>query len=86
MKHLSLYYIHSFNKISFSFFQFFVYRQQQQQVMYGAVVCVEAEVTGDVKIGTKTIIHPCAKILAKNGPILIGDFNIIEELSTIVNL
>jgi dynactin-6 len=54
--------------------------------MYGAVVCVEAEVTGDVKIGTKTIIHPCAKILAKNGPILIGDFNIIEELSTIVNL
>lgn len=53
--------------------------------MYGAVVCVEAEVTGDVKIGTKTIIHPCAKIIAKNGPILIGDFNIIEELTTIIN-
>jgi len=55
------------------------------QVTYGAVVCVEAELTGDVRIGLKTIIHPCAKILAKNGPIIIGDFNIIEEMTTIVN-
>jgi len=55
------------------------------QVTYGAVVCVEAELTGDVRIGLKTIIHPCAKILAKNGPIIIGDFNIIEEMATIVN-
>jgi len=51
----------------------------------GAVVCVEAEIRGEVKIGTKTIIHPCAKILATNGPIIIGDANIIEELATVEN-
>jgi len=54
--------------------------------MAGAVVCVEAELFGDVKIGTKTIIHPCAKIDAKNGPIIIGDLNIIEERANIINL
>ena len=53
--------------------------------MPGAVVCVEAEVLGDVKIGSKTIIHPCAKIHAKKGPIVLGDFNIVEELAIIVN-
>lgn len=55
------------------------------QITVGAVVCVEAEIRGEVKIGTKTIIHPCAKILATNGPIIIGDANIIEELATVEN-
>ena len=55
------------------------------QVAPGAVVCVEAEVRGDVKIGTKTVVHPCAKILATTGPIVIGESNIIEELVVIEN-
>ena len=55
------------------------------QVAPGAVVCVEAEVRGDVKIGTKTVVHPCAKILATAGPIIIGESNIIEELVVIEN-
>lgn len=54
--------------------------------MYGGVVCVEAELSGEVKIGAKTIVHPCAKILATKGPIIIGDHNIVEELVTIQNL
>ncbi|CAG7819842.1 unnamed protein product [Allacma fusca] len=55
------------------------------QITPGAVVCVEAEVKGDVKIATKTIVHPCAKILATVGPIVIGESNIIEELVIIEN-
>jgi len=49
------------------------------------VVCNVAVIKGDVKIGMKTIIHPCAKILATGGPIVIGDSNIIEELACIEN-
>jgi len=55
------------------------------QITVGAVVCVEADIRGDVKIGTKTIVHPCAKIWATKGPIVIGDANLIEELSFIEN-
>ncbi|RWS05465.1 hypothetical protein B4U79_09718 [Dinothrombium tinctorium] len=51
-----------------------------------AIVCAEHTVIeGDVKIGCKTIVHPTVKIIAKNGPIVIGDFNLIEEYSTIIN-
>jgi dynactin-6 len=57
----------------------------QGGIVTGAVVCVEAEITGDVRIGTKSIVHPCAKIKATKGPILIGEANIIEELVTIQN-
>jgi len=56
------------------------------QITTGACVCVEAEIRGEVKIGTKTIVHPCARILATGGPIIIGDANIIEELVTIENV
>lgn len=35
--------------------------------------------------GTRTVIHPKAKIVAEAGPIIIGDYNIIEELVTIAN-
>lgn len=33
----------------------------------------------------KNIVHPTAKILAESGPIIIGDYNLIEENVTIVN-
>jgi len=35
--------------------------------------------------GARTVIHPKARILAEDGPIIIGENNIIEELSQIVN-
>jgi len=56
-------------------------------IVTGAVVCVEAEISGDVRVGAKTIVHPCAKIkvLPGAGPIVIGESNIIEELVTIQN-
>jgi len=31
------------------------------------------------------VIHPCAKILAETGPIVIGENNLIEENATIIN-
>ncbi|XP_072173601.1 dynactin subunit 6-like isoform X2 [Diadema setosum] len=45
----------------------------------GAVVCVEAELRGDITIGPRTVIHPRAKVLAEGGPIIIGESNLIEE-------
>ena len=38
----------------------------------GAIVCNECELKGDITIGTKTVIHPKAKIIAESGPIIIG--------------
>ncbi|KAK3587676.1 hypothetical protein CHS0354_042460 [Potamilus streckersoni] len=51
----------------------------------GAVVCDESEIFGDVTIATRTVVHPKAKIIAEAGPIIIGENNIIEELTQIVN-
>lgn len=36
-------------------------------------------------IGTHTVVHPTAKILAYDGPIVIGDNNLIMEQSVIIN-
>lgn len=51
----------------------------------GSIVCQEAEIRGEVIIGSKTVIHPKARILAVNGPIKIGDNNLIEEQTSIIN-
>lgn len=51
----------------------------------GSVVCQEAEIKGEVTIGSRTVVHPKARILAEAGPIFIGDNNLIEEQATIVN-
>lgn len=50
-----------------------------------AVVCVEADIQGDVEIGERTVIHPKAQIIAENGPIIIGTDNLIEECVVIRN-
>jgi len=50
----------------------------------GAVVCNECELIGDISIGTKTVIHPRARIVAEGGPIIIGDGNLIEEQVQII--
>ena len=51
----------------------------------GSIVCKEAEIRGEVIIGSKTVIHPKARILALHGPIRIGDNNLIEEQACIIN-
>jgi len=52
----------------------------------GAVVCNECELKGDITIGTKTVVHPKAKIIAEAGPICIGENNLIEEQCEIINI
>ncbi|KAK7068657.1 Dynactin subunit 6 [Halocaridina rubra] len=55
------------------------------KVMPGAVVCFEADYVGDITIGTRTVIHPKARIIAEAGPIIIGEANLIEEQAQIIN-
>lgn len=38
-----------------------------------------------ITIGRGSVVHPMATINAKNGPIIIGEHNIIEEKATIIN-
>lgn len=51
----------------------------------GAVVCQEAELKGDITIAAKTVVHPKARIFAEQGPIVIGEGNLIEEQTLIWN-
>ncbi|ORX51299.1 trimeric LpxA-like protein [Hesseltinella vesiculosa] len=51
----------------------------------GSVVCQEAELKGEITIGTGTVLHPKCRIIAEGGPIYIGKNNIIEENSVIFN-
>ncbi|XP_064102389.1 dynactin subunit 6-like isoform X2 [Macrobrachium nipponense] len=55
------------------------------KVTPGAVVCLEADYFGDISIGTRTVIHPKARIIAEAGPIIIGEANLIEEQAQIIN-
>ncbi|XP_043257702.1 dynactin subunit 6 [Colletes gigas] len=60
-------------------------RRSNLKILAGAVVCDESVLKGDITIGPKTVIHPKAYIIAEAGPIIIGEGNIIEEMSTIAN-
>ncbi|XP_066271063.1 dynactin subunit 6-like isoform X2 [Branchiostoma lanceolatum] len=60
-------------------------RHSQVKVMPGAVVCTEAELKGDITIGSRTVVHPKARIIAEGGPIVIGESNLIEEQVLIIN-
>ncbi|GAV08215.1 hypothetical protein RvY_17941 [Ramazzottius varieornatus] len=55
-------------------------------ILAKAIVARESELQGQITIGGGTIVHPSARILAENGPIVIGDGNIIEERVTIRNV
>ena len=35
--------------------------------------------------GSRTVIHPKSRIIAEAGPIIIGDNNLIEEQTQIIN-
>lgn len=49
------------------------------KILPGALVCEECKLRGDITIGSGTIIHPGATIIAEAGPIIIGDNCLIEE-------
>jgi dynactin-6 len=49
------------------------------------MVCNECELRGDITIGSMTVVHPRASIVAEAGPIIIGDCNIVEEQARIIN-
>lgn len=71
-------------------FGLFVYQRSHccrfVKILPGAIVCSEqTKLIGDITIGQKTVIHPTASIIAENGPIVIGDCNLIEEYTQIVN-
>ena len=51
----------------------------------GCIVCKTSSLHGDISIGSGTIVHPFATIEARNGTIVIGDNNIIEENVEIIN-
>nr|SVE78602.1 EOG090X0I48 [Daphnia lumholtzi]SVE79231.1 EOG090X0I48 [Daphnia lumholtzi] len=55
------------------------------KIANGAIVCCECDLQGDITIGSRTVIHPRAKIIAISGPIIIGENNIIEEQVQIIN-
>ncbi|CAH8870745.1 unnamed protein product [Trichobilharzia szidati] len=59
--------------------------RSQVSISPGSVVCSECELSGDITIGTNTVIHPKVRIIAEAGPIIIGSFNLIEEQVEIVN-
>lgn len=49
------------------------------------IICEDSKIQGDVTIGNGTIIHPRACIIAESGPIVIGEHNLIEDKSVIIN-
>uniref|UniRef100_A0A6G1SLB9 Dynactin subunit 6 n=1 Tax=Aceria tosichella TaxID=561515 RepID=A0A6G1SLB9_9ACAR len=50
------------------------------------IICREKTIIlGDVTIGPDCVVHPTARIIARNGPIRIGSNNLIEERVTIIN-
>ncbi len=51
----------------------------------GAIVCNESQLVGDISIGTRSVVHPKAQIIAEAGPIIIGENNLIEERAKIIN-
>ncbi|KAB0803271.1 hypothetical protein PPYR_00241 [Photinus pyralis] len=55
------------------------------KVMPGAIVCEESKLKGDITIGSHSIIHPCAAIVAEAGPIVIGDYCLVEEQAKIIH-
>ncbi|XP_074661363.1 dynactin subunit 6-like [Tubulanus polymorphus] len=55
------------------------------KIAQGAVVCTECELRGEITIGSRTVVHPKARIIAEGGPIIIGESNLIEEQVEIIN-
>ncbi|KAF5307462.1 hypothetical protein FQR65_LT06817 [Abscondita terminalis] len=54
-------------------------------IMPGCIVCEEAKLSGDITIGSHSIIHPSAIISAEAGPIILGDYCLVEEQAKIIH-
>lgn len=57
------------------------------KIMPGATVC-ESDMSvlrGDLSISTGCVIHPSVKIIAKSGPIILGENCLVEEYATIIH-
>ena len=63
----------------------FLYFSETLQVCEDTSVCVTAKIIGHVTIGSKTVVHPKAEIIAEDGPIVIGEGNLVEEKARIIN-
>nr|CAD7258124.1 unnamed protein product [Timema shepardi] len=55
------------------------------KILPGALVCKECDLQGEITIGSMTIVHPKVTIIAEAGPIIIGENNLIEEQTSIIN-
>ncbi|KAJ8924464.1 hypothetical protein NQ315_007261 [Exocentrus adspersus] len=55
------------------------------KILPGALVCEESKLRGDITIGSGTIVHPSATIIAEAGPIIIGECCLIEEQVKIIH-
>lgn len=51
----------------------------------GAVVCVESKLKGSIIVGSMSVVHPKATIIAEAGPVFLGENNIIEEQALIIH-
>ncbi|KAK9898561.1 trimeric LpxA-like protein [Cystobasidium minutum MCA 4210] len=50
-----------------------------------AIVCQDADLRGEISIGSGCVLHPRCTIFAYAGPIILGDYCIVEENAVIVN-
>lgn len=49
------------------------------------IFCVPSLITDVALTGTRSVIHPKVRIIAEAGPIIIGENNLIEERTQIIN-
>lgn len=76
--HIRTYLVHIF-LYSFLFLIFSI------KILPGATVCEDCTLEGDITIGGGTVIHPRVTIIAEGGPIIIAEYCLIEEYSTIIH-
>lgn len=51
----------------------------------GVTICDNADLRGDITIGSACVFHPKCTVIAMNGPIIFGEGCIVEENVIIVN-
>lgn len=61
------------------------HRRDNLTVGTRVIIAQDADLRGEISVGSGTVIHPKATILALQGPISIGSNCIIEETAVIVN-
>lgn len=62
-----------------------IFRRDNLTVGTRVIIAQDADLRGEVSVGSGSVIHPKATVLALQGPISIGSDCIIEETAVIVN-